>query len=308
MVKEGGWASMAEKIPYHRPLPISVDFNDIFESGMLTNDKYCRVLENKIEKLYRVDYCLTTSSCTMGLMLCLKYMNPKYIQVPMFNWWSVLYILEFLEIRIRWIDIDKKTWLPVETFDGYSLYLHTFGNIGESERWDVVYDASHCLSAKLKDVGMATVMSLAPTKLITACEGGLILTNNEKLYERCREWRDKMCRMSEVHAKTGLETLKFLDKILQWKKRVFEYYKKNLPNSQFQKVPYDSNYNTIGFLNLKKLKIPDHIDYRQYYEPIYNSQRNDNSRFVYKNMICLPSFYGVDYKQIVEDIKIENNL
>jgi dTDP-4-amino-4,6-dideoxygalactose transaminase len=272
---------------------------------MLTNDKYCRILENKIEKMYNVDYVLTTSSCTQGLMLCLNYMDPRFFQVSMFNWWSDLYLFKFLKIDPIWDDIDIENWLPLEKQRIQSLYLHTFGNIGRSKYPDAIYDASHCLGAKLEDIGLASVISLAPTKLITSCEGGLILTNNENLYEQCKEWRDKMCRMSELHAKVGLETLKSLDKVKKWKKKVFEYYKKNIPG-QFQEIPNNSNYNTIGFLNTEKLEIPEHITYKQYYEPIYN-RKNSNSQFVYDNIVCLPSYYNCNYKKIVEDVLNENN-
>ena len=87
---------------------------------------------------------------------------------------------------------------------------------------------------------------------------------------------------------------------------VYEYYKKHIPG-QFQKIPYNSTYNTIGFLNICNLKIPKHIEIKQYYEPIHLPQKNTITEYVYNNIICLPSYYNCPYKQIVEDIKEEND-
>jgi dTDP-4-amino-4,6-dideoxygalactose transaminase len=304
---------MNKNIPFHRPYPFNhhdkVDLqyklDEILNSGKLSNDKYVIVLENKIKNMYNVEYCLATSSCTVGLLLCLKYFCLSHIQLPAFNWYSDLYDLQFLDYAPLWNDINKDTWLAEEKYKAYSLYLHTFGNIGESYTPKVIYDASHCLGAKLKDIGAASVFSLAPTKLITACEGGIIITDEKLLYNKVLEWRNKMSRMSEIHAAVALQSLKYLDKIKDWKKKVFNYYKKHIPG-QFQKPALDHNYNTIGFLNFEKLKIPKHIEIKRYYEPLKKGLKNTD--LIHKNIICLPSWYGVDYKEIVNDILGYNNV
>jgi len=280
---------------------------EVLKSGMLTNDKYVRELEFMVGDMYGVEYCIATSNCTMGLLICISYLNPPYIQVPMFNWWSDLYILKSLKQRVAWVDVDIETWLPIEAYGGASLYLNTFGNIGKSVREDAIYDSSHCLGAEINEIGLAHVFSLAPTKLVTACEGGLIITNNRELSKYAIEHRDKMCRMSEVHALIGLATLEHLDDVLEWKERVYQYYKSYIPG-QFQKIPIHSNFNTIGFLNTENLKIPEFIEVRQYYEPIYDNGIENNTKKIYKQMICLPSYYNAPYVDIVEDILELNNL
>lgn len=303
---------MEDLIPFHRPYPLSEDDNkdiswkieDVLFTGQLTNGNNVRELEDKIAKLYNVDYCVATSSCTMGLMLCVKYTKPYAIQLPAFNWFSDKYILDFMKIEPRYTDIDFKTWLPKQISVVRALYLHTFGNIGISDANETIYDASHALGADLKDIGLATVFSLAPSKIVTSCEGGLIITNNKGLYDFVKERRDKMCRMSEVHAIIGLQNLFYLVKVKDWKKEVYNYYKNFIPG-QFQEIPYNSTYNTIGFLNLKSLKIPEHIETRQYYKPLAKLYTVITD-YVYNNIVCLPSWYGVDYKKVVDDILKEN--
>ena len=119
--------------------------------------------------------------------------------------------------------------------------------------------------------------------------------------EQLQEYRDKCSRMSEFHAKIGLSYLKYLEFILAFKKKVFHYYKDNL-EGKFQEIPHDSNYNTIGLLT--DLKIPNDIEYRQYYKPLVPM---GNSDYVYDNIKCLPSWYGVDYKLVVDKINEYNS-
>lgn len=295
-----------ERIPYHIPLKLSdwdkqviqTRLNEILETGQLTNGIYVRELERKIKEYYNCEHVMATSSCTSALMICLAQ-TPQDIQVPAFNWYSDFYVLDMLKKKVRWIDIDKDTWLPIEKYPISSLYLHTFGNTGKSFNPNTVYDASHCLFSKFEDIGLATCISLAPTKLITGGEGGLILTNDDKFAKSTIELRDKCCRMPEMNAILALQTLKYKDKILEWKKKVRTYYIRHLGGG-FQVKGFDSNWNTIGFIN--SLAIPGHIDSRQYYQPIFESRDLPNTKWVYERITCLPSYFGVDYKKIVDDI------
>lgn len=299
-----------EIIPYHRPFPlleferlmITGKIDEVLQSGMLTNGKYCRKLEEKIARMYNADYCLTTSNCTQALMIMLQafFTRNRTLALSAFNWWSDRYINEMRHQPIDWIDIDNNTWLPKWNNDIQTLYLNTFGNVSDYEGENhVVYDSSHCLGARIPDFGLGHCFSLAPTKLVTSCEGGLIISTEPFVKPFLTELRDKCCRMSEVHAIIGLETLKHLDKIKQWKENTYKYYKANIPG-QFQEIEYDSSYNTIGFLNTHGLEIPEWITTKQYYEPIHRGLKNTEE--VYSKMVCLPSYYGCNRHEIVNGI------
>lgn len=295
-----------EQIPYHKPIELSrrdkeiirIRHEGVLDSRQLTNGVWVRELERRIQEYYKCEYVIATSSCTQALLLCLSQ-TPRDIQTTAFNWWSDFYVLDMLKKKVRWIDIDKETWLPIEKYPIHSLYLHTFGNTGKSYDPNCIYDGSHCLFSKFEDIGLATCISLAPTKLITGGEGGLILTNDDKFAKTLTELRDKCSRMTEINAILALQTLEYKDKILEWKKKVRTYYIQHLGGG-FQMKAFDSNWNTIGFIN--SLAIPGHIDSRQYYQPLLESRDLPNTKWVYERITCLPSYYGVDYKKIVEDI------
>ncbi len=309
-----------DKIPYHKPMELSrLDKEDItnkikecLTTGQLTNGKHVQELERQVKEMYDAEFCIATSNCTMGLMLCYQYFNNltcgAKIHMPNFTWISPHLIAMESGFKQIFHDIDPKTWLMKGESPHTELVspCHTFGNIVECEEdYRVVYDGAHALGSKIKKIGDATVFSLAPTKMVTSCEGGLIITNQKYLADHVRFRRDKCARMSEIHAIIGLQTLKHLEDILEWKRKVYDYYKEHVLGI-FQEIPIESNYNTIGFLNENNLIIPEYIETKSYYEPVYQKDLFPNAWEVYKKIICLPSYYGVDYKEIVRSINEAN--
>lgn len=310
-----------EQIPYHKPFALEPDelkdlgkeIKGVLKSGDITDGKYVELLEDMIKEIYDVDYVIATSNCTMGLFFCFQYKRwIRTVYMPNFTWISPYLVIPLTK---SFFDIDKKTWLMAnyEDFIHWNknellFPTHTFGNIIEIGRdYNVIYDGAHALGSVINKFGEATVLSLAPTKLVTSCEGGLVLTNEKHLADFVRFRRSKCARMSEVHALVGLYTLRHISEIIAWKKRVYHYYKSYIPGV-FQEIPHDSNFNTIGFLNIENLKIPDHIKTKQYYEPIFQVDLLPNAFEVFSKMVCLPSYYDCSYVQIVEDIKEANEL
>ena len=292
---------MPYKIPYHRPM---ITYKG---SHMLSNGDFVKCLEEMVRNYYDVEHVIACSSASIGLLIALqtiigeRYHTIDAIATPSFAWFSSAWALKTLDYNIKFIDINKTSWLMNESNSEICMPLHTFGNVTIYNAPIVIYDAAHALGANIRDFGDATVFSLAPTKLVTSCEGGLIATNDGLLAESIRKLRDKVSRMSEPNAYRGIDTFRCLDEILEQKKTIYNYYKRNLVGI-FQQVPYSSNYNTIGMLT--DLKIPAHIECRKYYEPLDFSL--PNTKFVYNKIVCLPSWYGVDYEQITEDINLYN--
>jgi dTDP-4-amino-4,6-dideoxygalactose transaminase len=277
---------------------------------MLSDGPNVRELEILVKERYNVDYVIACSSCTIGLLISIQALDklfniPKLISTPSFGWYSSKWAIETSGHECEWIDIDPHTWLYDHNsyIDIVAMPIHTFGSVDVNDSRFVIYDGAHALGSKIKDFGNATVMSLAPTKLITSCEGGLILTNDQQIAEEIIQLRHHVSRMSELNAIWGIETLEHIDEVLEWKKKVYEYYKKNLPGT-FQYIPNHSNYNTIGFLT--DLYMPPEIEYKKYYLPLRFGLPNTNN--VYGKMVCLPSWYGVDYEYVVERIKEFNRL
>lgn len=300
-----------EFIKYHKPMKLPTDemkelhsqIDEVMNTGMLTNGKYVRELEEKIAMMYNVDYAIATSNATQGLVIALdhiKYISKaRSIHTPAFGWYSSLYAIKKNNLVPHFIDITDDEWTMKHDKCKLALPIHTFGNSCLSPADYILYDGAHSLGSKLIDIGDATVLSLAPTKIVTSIEGGIVLTNIEKLATHTKFLRDKTCRMSEIHAIFGLKYLNHIDEIMRYKKEAFDYYQNNLVG-QFQYTKVTTNYNTIGMLT--NLLIPDSIEVKRYYEPLSSTKGLKNTQFVYKNIVCLPSWYGVDYKEVVRRI------
>lgn len=301
------------KIPFHKPLDLTEDqtkydtllykIEDCMNTGQLTNGKNVRQLEESIANLYDAKYAIATSSGTSALTLSLQSLPHlhTYANVPAFTWYSTKYAINSSRLRPKFQDINKDTWniqLDEQTHPILTTVpVHTFGNVCEVESEYTIYDGAHSLGSKINNFGDATILSLAPTKMITSIEGGIVLTNINLLAHRITALRDKVARMSEIHACFGNIYLEYLDEILNFKNDAFNYYSKNL-DGIFQKTDKSTNHNTIGMLT--DLKIPETIETRKYYEPLRKGLKNTDD--VYKRIICLPSWLGCPYKDIVKMI------
>ena len=86
-------------------------------------------------------------------------------------------------------NINSKVIMPVH-FGGYPCDMKLIKNISDKNGLHIIEDAAHALGAKYFDgtkVGscahsLMTVFSFHPVKTITLGEGGMITTNNEKMY------------------------------------------------------------------------------------------------------------------------------
>lgn len=88
-----------------------------------------------------------------------------------------------------------KVVIPVH-FSGQSCEMERISELAKNYGFIVIEDASHAIGGKYKDqkVGSCiysdmTVFSFHPVKIVTTAEGGMVLTNNIKLYEKLVQFR-----------------------------------------------------------------------------------------------------------------------
>jgi dTDP-4-amino-4,6-dideoxygalactose transaminase len=112
----------------------------------------------------------------------------------------------------------------------------------------VLCDAAHAHGATLdgrdaSDWGIASTYSFYPTKVMTSGEGGMIVTDDERIAEEARIYRDQgkadftsnfhthlgaNWRLSEVHAAIGLVQLRRLDEFIARRREVAAAYSEAL--------------------------------------------------------------------------------
>lgn len=318
--------------PYIEPdEQLLVEITEVLSSGFLTNGKYVKRLEDHIRKYIKVKHVIAVSSATSGLIILFTYLRKhhdwKKVQVPSFTFKSTIYAMRWANIEPRFVDIDDSwTVSPMGIKPSLPLIgVHTFGNpidFDELPKTNIVCDAAHALGAHYKDkpigsFGMAEVFSLAPTKVITSGEGGLICTNDDDLAAYARDMRyygnrevghGLNARMSEVHAILGYySTLSFTK---NWKKRheLVGMYKDLLEKKDnllgFQRMNSDrSSYNYFGILINNRDEVYDRlmhngIECKKYFEPQSHGHIMTDS--IAKQIIVLPLHWYITGNNVYE--------
>jgi len=310
-----------EPIEYYRPakpdmMKLKQFTQAIGMSKMVSNGPVCRELEETVRDFYGVRYALSCSNCTTGLVLALKVakntVNATQCVIPSFTWESTRFAVEANGLNVVYGDCDLNTWLlkpvkvdkntivmPVTTF-GASLNLDNYGE-------NTVVDAAHAMGTPL-DISRAigAVLSMAPSKIITSGEGGMLITDNSAVASAFSEYRDKFSRMSELNAAMGLAHWDGLDAYIRDRRNRWLKY------SQVLKVPQKAtltNYSTAAFriaqgrdTLAEKLKERG-IETRVYYKPLREAQGLENTAQLYKEVICLPTWYGCPTERVLDSLR-----
>lgn len=165
--------------------------------------------------------------------------------------------------------ISEKTRaiVPVH-FAGQACEMEPIKKIARKNNLIVIDDACHALGGfyknkKIGNGGIAdlTVFSFHPVKSITCGEGGAVLTNNKKFYERMLKFRNHGIvkkqsppwfyemhelgfnyRMNDIQCALGISQLKKIRSFIRKREAVADYYYKKLKNTNGLILPAQSKY------------------------------------------------------------------
>ena len=305
-------------IPYYRPAKpdaqrLRILTQEIAKSHVISNGPVCRELEETVRDFYGVRYALSCASCTTGLVLALKSakntVNATQCVIPSFTWDSTRFAVEANGLNVVYGDCDLNTWLlkPIKG-DNSTIVMpvSTFGIAVDPELYGkhVVIDAAHAMGTPI-DISKAigAVFSLAPSKIVTAGEGGIFITDNLEAASAFSEYRDKFGRMSELNAAMGLAHWDGLDAYIRDRRNRWLKY------GQILKVPQRvglSNYSSAAFRIAKgrdtlaeKLKEKG-VETRVYYKPLREATGLENTMQLFKEVICLPTWYGCPTERVMD--------
>lgn len=168
------------------------------------------------------------------------------------------YNIDPVEIEKK-ITPKTKAIIPVH-FAGQPCDMDAIYKIAKEHNLIVIEDGAHVLGAEYKgkkigNVSQMVTFSFHPVKPITTGEGGMVVTNDEKLYERLKLFRshgitrdEKLMtqneggwyyeqlelgfnyRMTDIQAALGNSQMKKLDSFLKRRREIAQYY-----NEAFQK-------------------------------------------------------------------------
>jgi perosamine synthetase len=313
------------------------NFEDI--SGWFKNNEggpYVKRFEKEFASFLGATYALTTSSGSAAIYVALKACGINnendFVAVPTYTHIGSVAPIILAGGTPVFIDSDKYGNISVEDLGRYSrnffkaiITVHQLGipcDIDEiKNKHDalIIEDASHALGSLYKgtpcgllgDIGCFSIGG-GRTKTIGTGEGGMIVTNNSSLAEKCKNIRnhgdrnfdvDYFCfnfRMSDLNAAVGLMQMDKLDYLLQWQIHRALYIRYNLP-SYLEPTPIPDYASTCHYIIgchfnrekagmtreqfLEKMK-PFQVGPRKYVGPGYSKLISDvkfYSRFTHMN-------------------------
>jgi perosamine synthetase len=249
--------------------------------------------EQNFKKYVGRKYAIAMPSCTSSIhisLLALGIQPGDEIIVPDITWIATASPISYLGATPVFADMDKTSWCIsldsikkcITNKTKALIFVDLYGNMPEldeilefakSKNIKALEDSAQALGSEYKgkkagSFGDISVFSFHGTKILTTGEGGMILTDDEKLYKRCLKlrdlgrsdsgklfWNDEVAhkyKMSNIQAALGIAQLERFEEILAYKRETFAWYSEELsdmPGIYLNKTPEyaKSNYwmNTI---------------------------------------------------------------
>ncbi len=313
-------------LPYSRQ---NIDHEDIkkivkvLKSDFITQGPNIIDFERDFAKYVGAKYAVACATGTAALHLsCLALgINKKSkVLTSAITFVASANCAEFLGANVDFVDIDKKTYcisvkelekklkkkkidlvIPVHLC-GHSSDMAEIYKLKKKYNFHIIEDSCHALggtyntfkvgSCKYSDI---STFSFHPVKPITTAEGGMITTNNKKIYQKLllyrthgihknskffknkrlafdknnqpNRWYYEMdvlgfnYRITDLQAALGKSQLKKINLFTKRRNQIANYYNKNFQNLKILKIPYKSKkvmhaYHLYTILiNFKKINI-----------------------------------------------------
>ena len=280
-----------------------ISVNKALKAGWISSEgPEVKKFEKNFSKYIGHKYAVAVSSGTAALEIAIKSLNLKKgdeIIIPNFTIISNALAAIKQDLKIKLIDcgkfdwnmdisqikknISKKTKAIIAThIYNFPLRIDLLKKICKKKKIFIIEDAAEVLGQKLNkklcgSYGDISTFSFYANKQITTGEGGMITTNNKKLYEKSSSLRNLSFgkkdrfnhddiawnyRMTNIQASLGVSQLNRINQIVRTKHKIgLEYYKRLKSNSNLYipgiRKKYAKNiYWVVAILILnKKLKI-----------------------------------------------------
>lgn len=260
----------------------TVKFNDF------TLGRYVDEFEKQFCKYQKVKYALGVGSGTDAIFLSLKALNIKEgdeVITPTYSFYATAGAIATTGAKPVYVDIKKdlnideekiekkitnrtKAIVPVH-WSGRICNMKKIVQLAKKYKLHIVEDACHAILAhddKKKfagNFGTTGCFSMHPLKNLNVWgDGGVITTNNKKIYEKLKLMRNhglinrNNCklygynsRLDTIQAAVGLEMIKKIKKITNSRIKNANYLNKNLKNiRQIELIEEKKNYKSVYHL------------------------------------------------------------
>lgn len=233
--------------------------------------------ENDFAQFVGSRFALVTSSCTGALHLSLLSLGigpGDEVIVPDITWVATASAVMYVGAKPIFAEIRKDDWtidarsikklitnktkaiIPVHLY-GYAAEMKEIQQIADENNLFVVEDAAPAIGTKIGEQKVGTFgdfgcYSFQGAKLLVTGEGGMLVTNDEALYRKARKiqdhgrkpgtfWIEELghkYKMNNITAALGLAQLERASNQIYRKRRINEWYRKNL--SDLNQISFQS--------------------------------------------------------------------
>ena len=234
--------------------------NGTYENWGLYLDRFTKAFSEYVG----TKYAIPTSSCTGALHLLLAAAGIKKgdeVIVPDTSWIATAAVVTYVQAKPVFVDVDPESFtidpidiecaitkktkaiIPVHLY-GHPADMGPINDIAKDNDLWVIEDAAPSIGAEYKgrrtgSLGDGAGFSFQGAKLLVTGEGGMLVTNNDDLYERAAtladHGRDKKItfrineigfkyKMSNLQAALGLAQLERIDELIAKKRQIYYWY------------------------------------------------------------------------------------
>ena len=260
---------------------IQTKVGKILKGGRLTLGKEVELLESKFSKYLGSKHSVTVSSATAGLHLSLLSTgvgNGDEVIVPSKTFISTANAAIYCNAKPIFCDVDEKTYqidptklkklitkktkaiIPVH-LGGNICPMNEILEIANQHNLSLIEDCAHAHGStynlkKAGTFGKMGVFSFYPDKIMASSDGGIIVTDDESIYEKLlllrNVGRKKLgqddffeigynYRMNEIQAAIALEQLKILPKMIHRRREVAKIYDSEFRSVESLQIPIISS-------------------------------------------------------------------
>jgi len=239
--------------------------NAWYENANMYHERF----EKAFAEYLDVRYAVTLPSCTSAIhlsLLALGVGTGDEVIVPDVTWIASAAPIIYVGATPVFADIDKKTWcmsassfkecitsrtkavIPVDLYGGMPNW-DSILEIARTHNIAVIEDAAEAFGSEYKgkkagSFGKTGTFSFHGSKTMTTGEGGMLVTNDKKLFDRVLFLRDHgrspgdimffntevgyKYKMSSMQAALGLAQVERADELVDKKRLIFSWYEKAL--------------------------------------------------------------------------------
>jgi perosamine synthetase len=321
---------------------------------------YIHRFEKEFAAYQGTKYALATSSCTGAIHIALMALGigkDDEVIAPDITWIASVEPIMYIGARPVLVDVLPDTWCidPKKVEEAITpktkaiLVVHLYGNlvdmdaimkIAKKHNLVVLEDAAEGLGSEYKgkkagSIGHAGVFSFHGTKTISTGEGGMLVTNDDKVFERAKILNDHgrnpkigktfwmeeygyKYKMSNLQAAMGCAQIERADELIGKKREVFNWYKEmigDIPCRINPELPDTKNSYWMPTMIIDKslhfdreglfaFMKQNNIDSRPFFYPlsmlpVFESRPGNTVSYdIYSRGINLPSYHDLEFQDV----------